>query len=67
MKIVAVAPMHTPRSSFGTKHYPFQRAVAPPSFAKYFEKFPKLAKIYQKPRAPPFLQILDPPLAWKRL
>ena len=39
-------------------------------FAKYFKKSPKLAEIHQKnlrgkppkPRAPPFLQILDPPL-----
>ena len=41
-----------------------------PIFAKFFEKSPKLAKMYPKilggklpnPSAPPYLQILDPPL-----
>ena len=47
-----------------------EHVAHPTYFAKYFEKSPKLAKIYQKnlggkpqkPWAPPFFQILDPPL-----
>ena len=45
------------------------RRATPIFSGKYFKKSPKLAKIYQKilgeclkPRAPPLLQILDPPL-----